>query len=261
MIAAYGREVTSRLSKPDYLSRIPHTRYLISWQIPDDDPFEIPERLTKRDDVKIEIIRGKGVSRNRNNLLKMAQAPYLLCADCDISYEPTGIKEIIDTFESNPEVDIATFKIEIDEPRPYPKEARELKYRRWKRNFYPYVVETAMRLESVGRYGLTFNEHYGINAEELGAGEEDVFIFDAWKKGAIIKFFPKTILKHPGKSTIERLGATEAVLKARGAVLRHIYGRTSWVNRLKVAVTLPGNKLRNWRTIRQGMIYERTLNQ
>lgn len=256
MVAVYGRDAIEGVSLPGRLEETPGVRYLVSWQIPDGEPAEIPVSLSAREDVKAQIMRGKGVSRNRNALLAMASAPYVLFADDDIEYKSENLREIIDVLDSNPTVDLAIFKVKIDEPRRYPSRATDLVYSKWKQNYYPIMFEAAARLDQLRKATLLFNEEYGTNAPVFGSGEEDIFFYDAWKAGLKLRFFPIEILSHPDQTTIVRKATDISVIMARGGVLRHIYGRLSWLRRLKLACALPGNKFRNWELLRAGARYE-----
>lgn len=240
MVAVYGRSAIERVSGEGRLEKCPGVRYLLSWQKGDDVSAEVPDALLRRDDVVVRILDGKGVSLNRNNLLSMATAPYLLCADDDIVYRADSLKAVIRAMDERPDVDLAVFRCDSAETRRYPAGERDLTYKPWCRAFYPYLVEIAMRRDSIERAGLRFDERFGTNAGFLGAGEEDVFCFMAWKLGLRLRFVPITILALDGNTTRVRLGARPEVIRARGAVLRVVYGRLSALRMVRLAVSLSG---------------------
>lgn len=252
MVAVYGRCAMERMAAAHRLQPAPGVRYLLAWQLPEGEyPGEVPAVLAGRRDVTVEMWQGRGVSANRNRLLDMATAPYLLCADDDIDYTAEGLNRVIEGLDSDPDADIMTFRIRTTERRPYPPDGATLGYSRHRRNFYPYLVEVAMRREAVRRAGLRFDERFGTNAPVLGAGEEDVFLYDAWRAGLTLRHRAAEILTHDAPSTVSRRATDPAVVMARGAVLRHIYGRSAWLRQLRLALSLPGNPLRNWRLLRQ----------
>lgn len=241
MVAAYGMSGINRVASPGQLEPTPGVRYLVSWQ-PGSDYAEqcvVPEQLAVRNDVVVRILGGVGVSRNRNNLLDMATAPYLLCADDDVQYKASNLRKIIRCFDENPTVDVAVFRIDVDEPRRYPVQQCRLNYAGTMRTFYPCICEIAMRRCSVQRADVRFDEQFGINAPELGAGEDDMFIYDAWRANLNITFFPVEILRHVGH-TSEYTRRSDAVYRARGAVLHTFHPRTSLLRIVKLAVVLAG---------------------
>ncbi len=245
MVAVYGRSAMERVATAGQLEPTPGVRYLLSWQLPEGEfPAEVPAALAARADVVVEAWQGRGVSANRNRLLGMARAPYLLCADDDIAYTAEGLRSVIDAMDADPEADIVTFRIRTPESRRYPPDGTTLRYSPWRRNFYPYLVEVALRREAIERVGLRFDERFGTNAPVYGAGEEDVFLCDAVRAGLTVRHRAVEILTHAGTSTVTRRATDPAVVMARGAVLRHIYGPLALPRLLRLALAL-----RTWRVL------------
>lgn len=228
LVVAYGKDSMERIATPGHLEVVPGVRYIVSWQPadPTEHQCEFPATLRDRSDVKLLRMTGRGVSRNRNNVLNAATAPLLLCADDDIVYRAEGLRRVIETMNANPAVDIAVFRSITTEPRQLPKRQRQLSYAGVSKSYYPYSYEIALRRESIERVGLRFNELFGINAPVLGAGEEDVFLYEAWTKGLNLTYFPVEILEHRGPTTIYRR-RTPDVMMARGAVLHVLHPRTA----------------------------------
>lgn len=198
--------------------------YLVSWQQSSDySPCELPHSLL-RPDVQVEPLAGLGLSRNRNNCLKYASGDICLICDDDCRYTPQGLAHVVEVFETDSTLDLATFKAKNDfEPRFYPDFSFDL--RKKVKNYSPISFEIAFRRTSiVGK--LQFNEHFGLGADLFGAGEENLFVDDAMRLGLQCHYFPQVIVEHPGPTTCTSRIASPAVLRANGALIYRLYRPT-----------------------------------
>ena len=175
-------------------------RYIVSVQhtIPQ-SLINVPAPLTYRQDVKIGFPEGKGLSRNRNNALRMSDADICLIADDD---------------NQNPDADIITFQAETyqGEPlHPYPA---------------PYICsqEITLRRESVLSRNVFFDERFGLGSQLLCAGEEDVFIYDARKAGLNVIYVPQVIVRTDEFTTGCKFLTDKCMQITKGAAFRHIFG-------------------------------------
>src|SRR5574344_279627 len=168
------------------LATAPHILYLISWQRTDAcSTRTIPEGL-RRDDVKVLTLDGKGLSRNRNNAIKNASGDICLIADDDLHYELPLLQHVVDTFQTDPALDLATFRyVSSSHTKYYPKYSFDL--RKSRRYYYITSFEIAFRRSSV-QGEIAFNELLGLGAPELNSGEEDIFVHDAVKVGLKCRF-------------------------------------------------------------------------
>jgi len=171
--------------------------YRISHQYRDERFKPIPENL-RRKDITISQIAGKGLSRNRNNTLKMADGDIALIADDDVKYFPDSFKIITETFIKDPQLDVACFKIKTYEGEPefkdYPKDECVLK-----KHHHHYIssIEIAFRVESIKAKQIRFDERFGLGSEKIPDAEEIVFIKDCIRSGLKVKYFPKYMVQHP----------------------------------------------------------------
>ena len=83
--------------------------YLVSWQLCDARDAQVPESL-ERDDVRVVRLEGRGLSRNRNHAIDNAQGEICLIADDDLEYYGCNLGRVIECFEHNQQLDIATFR-------------------------------------------------------------------------------------------------------------------------------------------------------
>lgn len=215
-------------------------RWIVSWQQSGDNQPALPAAL-QRPDITVATIRESGLSRNRNNALRLATADICLIADDDVIYTPAGIQVVIDTFERHPSLQLATFQFtntDGRQPKRYPPVSFDL--HRKPKNYYASSIETAFRRDAVQGH-LAYNELMGIGAPVLHAGEDELFVLDAVKAGLTCRYFPIVIASHEGESTGSRL-PSEGVLMARGAMIGIVRGR----------LHLPYCAAEAWRIARKG---------
>jgi glycosyltransferase involved in cell wall biosynthesis len=198
--------------------------YKISHQYRDEKYLMIPDNL-KRKEVMISQISGKGLSRNRNNALKMANADIAVIADDDVRYLPESFKIIAGVFEKDPLLDVACFKIKTLEGEPefkdYPKEECVLKKHR---HHYISSIEIAFRVESVKAKNILFDERFGLGSEKIPDAEEIVFIKDCIKSGIKVKFFPEYIVQHPFENSGRGTPYSSTRNRVKGAYHARVLG-------------------------------------
>ncbi|MGN1246417.1 MAG: glycosyltransferase [Muribaculaceae bacterium] len=194
-------------------------RYVVSWQ-QDGYKCDIPPELI-RSDVAISTISGRGLSRNRNNAIAQSTADICLIADDDVKYTPDSFRAVINTFESNPNLDIATFRSQSEfEQKIFPD--YQFNLAKPTKGYYATSFEIAFRRKSIARK-LRFNELFGLGAPVLHAGEENVFIIDAVRQGLDCRFFPITIVTHNHPTTGVNPIQTPGTLMAQGAYIYIAY--------------------------------------
>lgn len=214
------------------LPEVPGVRYIVSWQLPGDNP-QIPPSLSARTDVRVCILHRPGVSVNRNNALANCSAPLVLMGDDDLVYTRERLLAIIDTFQKNPDVDVATFRYD-GYPKFYPDVECNLG-KRLPKGYNVALIEIAVRRKSLG--DIRFDERFGPGAPDLHAAEDQKFLFDCRHAGLECRFFPVTICTHDHASTGER-SLTPGIAAAEGALIRLEYPGT-WFLRIP---------LKTWRT-------------
>lgn len=163
---------------------------------------DIPSEL-KRDDVTISQIEGKGVSESRNNAIRLARGKIALVADDDVTYKHSYIDLVKDTFQSNPDIDVALFKIKTAPGEPgyknYPETPVELK----KKIFAVSSIEMSFRISKIKDKDLHFDERFGAGHEYLIGAEETIFVEDCIKNGFKVVYVPEFVVEHSHKSNID----------------------------------------------------------
>lgn len=194
-------------------------RYVVSWQ-QDGYQCDIPLALL-RSDVTVVTLPGSGLSRNRNNAIAHSTADICLIADDDVAYTPDAFRAVIDTFEGNPHLDVATFRSQSEfEKKQFPDYSFSLA--KPAKGYYVTSFEIAFRRTSIaGR--LSFNELLGLGAPVLHAGEESVFIIEAARSGLNCRYFPITIVTHNHPTTGVNPVQTPGTIMAQGAYIHIAY--------------------------------------
>ena len=252
----------------DGINRVNHTilppisyiKYLISWQRTNDNKTDIPNALLDREDVRIVTMKGKGLSANRNNALANATGDILVLADDDAKYTPEYFKTILHAYEENPGEDILTFQM-ADEMgnllKKYP--IYPFNYAQCPKGFYYSSLEiTMLRKSDLPQ----FDTRFGLGADYLGCGEEEVFLHDAAKRKLSIRYIPKVIVETEKSTTGAKFDTDVKVRRAKGAVLFVLHGyRSATLRCLKQALKLKKNTLRSFIDMYDGIKYMKNGNK
>lgn len=191
-------------------------RYIVSWQEHQNE--EVPEALKIRNDVEVHRTDLKGLSNNRNNALNFCNGDIVLIADDDLEYDPAFAIIIRDSFQKHPDMDLATFKFDYKNPKVYPNYTCELNLPLPK-NYYVNSIELAFKKEVIGK--IKFWERMGLGNEFLGCGEEELFLYNAIKKGLHCRFIDQKIGNHKGPTTGDKV--SPPILHGQGFIISLLY--------------------------------------
>lgn len=218
LICTYGKEGIERVANGKH-PVIQNVEYIVSWQLPDGDK-SVPDSLKKRSDFKIFKTNTRGLSRNRNIALSLATAPFCLISDDDLDYTEEGLLQIIQVFENNPTLDIATFKYTGNDSKLYPAKSFDL--RKPPKGYFVSSIEIAFRRIKIVDSNVKFNENFGIGAK-FPSGEENIWINDLMKKRYNGRFYPVAIAIHKTATTGTRLFNDPQFIITKGAVFAHTH--------------------------------------
>lgn len=187
------------------LNKRDNVQYIVSHQYTNEKYKYIPEEL-KRQDVIVSQIPGKGVSRSRNNVIKIAPRDIGLFSDDDVRYTYEDFNRVLKTFSDNPSMDVAIFKIKTPEGFPeyrtnYPLTPLKLN----RLTFSVGTIEIAFRVEKIRENKILFDERFGAGKSLLIGSDESIFIMDCIKKGLNVWYYPLYIVQHPYESTVKSL--------------------------------------------------------
>ncbi|MDE6487027.1 MAG: glycosyltransferase [Muribaculaceae bacterium] len=216
---------------------MPGVRYVVSWQEHGGAP--VPDEIACRPDVEVHRLDERGLANNRNNAIAHCSADVVLFADDDIAYTREGLLAVVDTFGRNPDVDVATFRSVHGDASRFPACETALE-RRLPKGYYVASVEIAFRRATAGM--LRCCPELGLGAPRLHAGEDEMFLMSAIRRGLRCRFFPSTICTHRGESTGTGTSLSDGTLEAFGCVI-------ALTHPLTAALRVP---LKAWRVSRAG---------
>ena len=157
----------------------------------------------------------KGLSTSRNLAIQNSNAEICLLADDDMIYIEK-YEDIIKEYFNKLNADIICFQVEGIE-RPFKKYGNKMKNIGYLSALKVSSVEIAFRTESIIQNKLVFDEKFGSGAI-FKMGEENIFLYDALRKGLKIKYVPLKIADlHLSKSSWFK-GFNSEYLQNRGAV-------------------------------------------
>lgn len=198
--------------------------YLVSWQQSAENvkDISIPEELAKRNDVKIITINGKGLSANRNNAIKNATGDILLLSDDDTRYNEEYFNTLVDAFQEFPEADMITFR-GVNYNGELIRSYSDTPYEYKQRPRFSYVCSWEIAFRNLPNIPL-FDTRFGLGAEFLCCGEEEVFVHQASLRGVTILYIPRTIVSTNENSTGKQFFTNARVRYSKGAVMMLFHG-------------------------------------
>lgn len=199
-------------------ARIDGVRYVVSWQ--DHRNEQVPAELSARGDVLVVRFDESGLSRNRNNSLAHCSAELVIMTDDDVALIPEGIDCLRKLAEENPDVDLLTFRSEMSGTKRYPAVPTRLG-RRWPKGYGVAAIEIAIRGRMTGK--LRCCPELGLGAPRLQAGEDEMMVYGAIRRGVNCMFFPVTVARHHHDSTGCRQNPPDGVIMASGACIALMY--------------------------------------
>lgn len=178
--------------------------YLISHQVTDEKFRLVPEKLN-RSDISISQIQGSGVTKSRNNALRLAAGDIGLFSDDDVRYKNEYFDKILEIFIKDNNLDVGLFKIKTPPGAPEYKKYPRLEKCLKRCNQSVGTIEIAFRIDRWKEVAVFFDERFGAGAPVMKAGDEGLFIDDCIHAGLKVKFLPYYIVEHPYESTQKNL--------------------------------------------------------
>lgn len=239
LIATHGDDGLRRVAEMT-LPAVSGVKYIVTWQTTAGG--DIPAELM-RDDVEIHEISTTGSSNNHNAGIELLRATYCLFADNDLNYTTEGLVAVINSLDSHPEIDIATFR-HSGEPVYYPDKETDFS-EKMPKGYSVATYDIAARSKSI--QNIRFDPNFGV-AAPLAAAEDALFILDCRRAGLKCRFFPVTIVEHAGLSTGYRPIDNPRIAMAEGAYIRLAYGATGYLR-------VPLFAWRAWRKGRMPLVW------
>lgn len=162
----------------------------------------------------------RGVGLNRNNALMRADAEICLIADDDVEYYDNYQELIVQEFKKHPEADMILFNVENHGHK-------TKKFERIRQHNCGRFggVRIAFRRLPVIKNAISFNLLFGGGAR-FSAGEDNMFIRDAIRKGLKVYASPITILRlNDSRESTWFKGYTDKFFSDLGTSYCFHYGR------------------------------------
>lgn len=178
-----------------------NVRYIISHQYTDEQYLPIPRELL-RDDVLVSQIPGKGLTKSRNNAIRLATGDVCVIADDDVRYTNEYFDKIINAYQGGT-YDMICFKINTGIGNPeyknYPQKPIKISSLK---DHTPSSIEITFKRKLILDIKIEFDERFGLGSW-LNGGGENLFVYDAIKQGLKVGFIPEFIVEHTFESTIK----------------------------------------------------------
>ncbi len=178
--------------------------YIISHQYTSEKFKFIPSGLHRKD-IFVSQIPGYGVTKSRNNAIKLAKGKIGLFSDDDVTYTNEYFDKIIKAFSVNKDLDIALFKIKTPKGFPEYKNYPKNKLKISKLPFSVGTIEIAFNINRIKESKINFDERFGAGQRLLIGSDESIFVLDCVKKDLNIWFIPEYVVNHPFESTVKFL--------------------------------------------------------
>ncbi len=149
--------------------------------------------------IRFVSVPDRGLSKSRNLAVSLADGGICLYCDNDVKYHEDYQEKVLGAYRRHPEADIIVFFIRRPERQaPVARGDVPLTYLRSMKIFSP---EISFKKESLERAGLKMDEEFGAGAR-YGMGEENIFLFDAIRKGLKVWYVGEEIASlKPQEST------------------------------------------------------------
>ncbi len=228
-------------------------QYIVSYQYNDDRYLDlVPDVLRERDDVVLFEHKGEGLSANRNLALEKSKSDLYMFADDDERFTDQSFQTIFDTFEAHPDLDVAFFTATTYTGKPlkdYPDEEFDL-------DGMPeaYDISTIeMVCRSHVKNKVRFDERFGLGAQFLTCGEEEIWMYDAVKAGLSMRFFPLKTLETSTLLKRRMIYVDAGVQRSYGAQEYYRRGNRAWLSCFRFALRAARKREAHFFTIMKHM--------
>jgi hypothetical protein len=202
LISTYNERIHNL--KQVVLSPRDDVEYIVTHQYTSDLHKPIPDELIRKD-ITVFQLNNKGVTKSRNNNLKLATGDIGLFSDDDVTYNHRYLDIVINTFRESPDIDVALFKIKTRDGEPEYKNYPLIPAKLQRLPFSVSTIEMAVNLKRIKTSGIRFDERFGAGQELLIGSEESIFVLDCIRHGLNVVTIPEYIVEHPYMSTINTI--------------------------------------------------------
>ena len=177
------------------------------------------EKTVEKGIHKMICTSSKGLSKSRNIALDNSIFDISVISDDDETFFDNMEELVRKGYDNNPKADIIVFKIKNLNKRYFKKAKRLSKYELLKVS----SVQITFKTKAIKDAQIRFNEKLGAGTGN-GAGEENKFLLDCYKKGLKIYFVPVEIGQLNESESSWFHGYTDKWFYNRGMSTRYILG-------------------------------------
>ena len=184
------------------------------------DVEEKSEKHFSYGNLRIVSTTERGLSRSRNMALENALGDIcLICDDDEYLYDDYP-RLIAQAYDDYPDADLICFQVKRLGKK-YSNKAFRVKYLK---SLRISSWQITMRIDSVRKAGVIFDLKFG-SGTPVGAGEENIFLFDCLKKGLKIYYVPICIGEVSQAKSNWFCGFDKTYFLNRGRIIRRLFGR------------------------------------
>ena len=156
--------------------------------------FEDEKVLTTKNNGRLKFInsKGRGLSKSRNLAINNSESDICIFADNDVVYESNYIDTILKAYKKYPDASVIAFTVSstnIDRP------SNRLNTGRVNRIMSMKIssVQISFKRSIIEEYQLYLNENFGAGSGTFSNGEENIFLYNAIKKGLKVYYVDQKI--------------------------------------------------------------------
>ena len=184
------------------------------------DREEFCEQATSCGILRVISTTERGLSRSRNMALEYAKGDVcLICDDDEILYDAYP-QLISKAYEDYADADLICFQVKR-EGKKYPNKPCRVKYLK---SLRIASWQITMRIKSIREAGIRFDTNFG-SGTPVGAGEENIFMFDCLKKGLKIYYVPICIGEVAQLKSNWFHGFNKSYFFSRGCITKRLLGK------------------------------------
>lgn len=134
----------------------------------------------------------RGLSKSRNLAIMNSDADICLFSDNDVVYDTNYVETILDGYQRYPDADIIAFTVKSTSEI---RGTNALNTGRVNRIMSMKIssVQISFKREIIEKYNLYLNEKFGAGSECFNSGEENIFLYNAIKKGLKVYYIDEKI--------------------------------------------------------------------
>ena len=200
------------------------------------------ELFSEKENIRVLNVYEAGLSKSRNLAIENAMGDICVIADDDVEYLPDFIETLLDSFSQIIDASVILFKIETFSKKAYkqyPSKSKRIFSNKGLTN--ASSIEIAFKRLEIVQSNVKFNVLFGLGSR-FKSGEEYLFLKGLLKKGMVIWFQNKFLVKHSIKRSTSHMESDEFI-RAQSAVYYDDYKYVSYLYLFKFIFFLVRKKM------------------